>query len=69
MKKHLEPVVKSLKRAREKFQVDHDRFEVAENSARHNKELMAAEIERLNKQIKEHEGEQKELTWYDDNQN
>jgi coenzyme F420-reducing hydrogenase delta subunit len=55
--KHLQTAVKALKRARTKYEIDLERFEVAEKSARESKELMAAEIEKLNKQIKEIEGE------------
>lgn len=58
MKKYdLSSVVNAMKRARTKYEVDFERFEVAEQSAKKSKELIAAEIEKLNKQIKEIEGE------------
>lgn len=53
---HLKTAVKALKRAREKYQIDHDRFEVAEKSAKESKAMMANEITKLDKQIAEHEG-------------
>lgn len=53
---HIQTAIKALKRAREKYQIDHDRFQVAENSARQSKEMMAAEILKLDRQIADHEG-------------
>lgn len=48
---HIQAAVNSLKKAREQYQTDHDKFEVAENSARRSKEMMSTEIAKLNKQI------------------
>jgi hypothetical protein len=54
---HLKTAVKALRRARDKYQIDFERFETDENTAKQNKELIAREIERLDKQILEIEGE------------
>lgn len=60
---HLKTAVKALKKQVEKYRIDRDKFEVAENSARESKEFFASEIERLESQISELEGAtQKELS-------
>jgi len=49
--------INALKRTQKKYQIDFERFEVAEQTARNNKELIAKEIARLDKQIQQLEGE------------
>jgi hypothetical protein len=61
---HIATAVKALKRQREKFQIDRDKFEVSENSARKSKEFFEEEIVKLDAQIAELEKtlpKQKEL--------
>jgi len=48
---HIATAVKALKRQRDKYQNDRDRFEVEENSARKSKEFFEGELEKLDTQI------------------
>lgn len=50
---YMKTALKAMKKQREVYQTDRDRFEVDENSAKKNKELCEAELMKLDKQIKE----------------
>lgn len=53
---HLATAVKALKRQVEKYEIQRERFEVDEKSAKESKEFFTAEIKRLNAQINSLEG-------------
>lgn len=50
---HLVTAVKALKRQVQKYEIERERFEVEERSAKESKEFFTAEIKRLEAQIKQ----------------
>lgn len=50
---HMVTAVKALKRQLSKYEIQRDRFESEENSARSSKEFFSQEIAKLDKQISE----------------
>jgi len=59
---HIQTAIKALKKQHDKYQIERDKFEVAENSAKESKEFFASELVKLSKQITSLEGiAQKEL--------
>lgn len=53
---HLATAIKALKKQVEKYEIERDRFEVEEKSAKESKLFFSKEIERLNAQINQLEG-------------
>jgi SMC interacting uncharacterized protein involved in chromosome segregation len=51
----IQRVIRELKKLREKYQNDRDRYEVAENSAREQKEFWQGKVDDIQTQIEGHE--------------
>lgn len=55
---HLATAIKALRKQITKYEIDRDKFDAAERSAKESKEFFTAEIKRLEVQIKQLEGKE-----------